>query len=106
MVSIAEDGYTVHLQFTPDLANDWKNAMLASSELAVGNYHYLTRRVLDSMNASQLESKLWIIDELNSLNIKPKVVGILAGWYSNFLTPLLLENLGVDFVWNFAKYGF
>ena len=41
MVSITEDGYNVHLQFTPDLANDWKNAMLASSELAVGNYHPL-----------------------------------------------------------------
>ena len=70
MVSIAEDGYNVHLQFTPDLANDWKNAMLASSELAVGNYHYLTRRVLDSMNASQLESKLWLVQTLEKFDVQ------------------------------------
>ena len=80
MVSITEDGYNVHLQFTPDLANDWKNAMLASSELAVGNYHYLTRRVLGSMNASQLESKLWLVQTLEKFDVQPKRVALLAGW--------------------------
>ena len=70
-----------YLKFTPELAHDWKNA-LSSSE------PYLLKRVLDSMNQSQLESKLWIIQELIKLEIKPKIVAILAGWYSQYIIPL------------------
>jgi|TARA_Y100000817_G_scaffold261369_1_gene215790 hypothetical protein len=92
MVSITEDGYNVHLQFTPDLANDWKNAMLASSELAVGNYHYLTRRVLDSMNASQLESKLWLVQTLEKFDVQPKRVALLAGWFAQYIVPLMFDT--------------
>ena len=82
-----------YLKFTPELAHDWKNA-LSSSE------PYLLKRVLDSMNRSQLESKLWIIQELIKLEIKPKIVAILAGWYSQYIIPLLIEH-GVEFIYNF-----
>ena len=82
-----------YLKFTPELAHDWKNA-LSSSE------PYLLKRVLDSMNQSQLESKLWIIQELIKLEIKPKRVAILAGWYSQYIIPLLIEH-GVEFIYNF-----
>jgi hypothetical protein len=74
-----------YLKFTPELAHDWKNA-LSSSE------PYLLKRVLDSMNQSQLESKLWIIQELIKLEIKPKRVAILAGWYAQYIAPLLYDN--------------
>ena len=82
-----------YLKYTPELANDWKNA-LSSSE------PYLLKRVLDSMNQSQLESKLWIIQELIKLEIEPKRVAILAGWYSQYIIPLLIEH-GVEFIYNF-----
>ena len=82
-----------YLKFTPELDHDWKNA-LSSSE------PYLLKRVLDSMNQSQLESKLWIIQELIKLEIKPKRVAILAGWYSQYIIPLLIEH-GVEFIYNF-----
>ena len=82
-----------YLKFTPELAHDWKNA-LSSSE------PYLLKRVLDSMNQSQLESKLWIIQELIKLEIEPKRVAILAGWYSQYIIPLLIEH-GVEFIYNF-----
>ena len=82
-----------YLKFTPELAHDWKNA-LSSSE------PYLLKRVLDSMNQSQLESKLWIIQELIKLEIKPKIVAILAGCYSQYIIPLLIEH-GVEFIYNF-----
>ena len=82
-----------YLKFTPELAHDWKNA-LSSSE------PYLLKRVLDSMNQSQLESKLWIIQELIKLEIKPKRVAILAGWYSQYIVPLLIEH-GIEFIYNF-----
>ena len=59
MVAIAAEGHNVHLQFTPKLAEDWKNAISAGVNLESGNYQYLTKRVFDGMNASQLESKIW-----------------------------------------------
>ena len=84
-----------YLKFTPELANDWKNA-LSSSE------PYLFKRVMDSMNQSQLESKLWIIQELIKLEIKPKRVAILAGWYAQYIVPLLYDNFeSVEWVENF-----
>ena len=82
-----------YLKFTPELAHDWKNALSTSEP-------YVFKRVLDSMNRSQLESKLWIIQELIKLEIKPKIVAILAGWYSQYIIPLLIEH-GVEFIYNF-----
>ena len=78
-------------------ARSWKKLIISLHE----NYPQYRRSIASATSVAQLESKIWVIDELNSLNIKPNVVGILGGWYSNFLTPLLLSNLGVDFVWNF-----
>jgi len=84
-----------YLKFTPELANDWKNA-LSSSE------PYLFKRVMDSINQSQLESKLWIIQELIKLEIKPKRVAILAGWYAQYIVPLLYDNFeSLEFVENY-----
>ena len=84
-----------YLKFTPELANDWKNALSASEP-------YLFKRVMDSMNQSQLESKLWIIQELIKLEIKPKRVAILAGWYAQYIVPLLYDNFeSVEWVENF-----
>ena len=85
-----------YLKFTPELAHDWKNALSQTSS----SEPYLLKRMLDSMNQSQLESKLWIIQELIKLEIKPKIVAILAGWYSQYIIPLLIEH-GVEFIYNF-----
>ena len=83
-----------YLKFTPELANNWKNALSMASKSP------LLKRALDSMNQSQLESKLWIIQELIKLEIEPKRVAILAGWYSQYIIPLLIEH-GVEFIYNF-----
>ena len=92
MVKIVSEDQNVNLQFTPELANDWKNAMLASSELTAGNYHYVTRRVLDSMNASQLESKLWLVETLEKFDVQPKRVALLAGWFAQYIVPLMFDT--------------
>ena len=110
MVILGEDGYNLHLQFTPDLANDWKNAMfagmLSSDELTTGSHQYLLQRVLDSMNASQLESKMWLVQTLMELKIKPKRVALLAGWFGQYIVPLMfdtfktcewIENFEIDY---------
>ena len=82
-----------YLKFTPELAHDWKNA-LSSSET------YLYKRVMVSMNQSQLESKLWIVNELSELMLFPKSVALLGGWYANYIVPLLIEH-GVELIHNF-----
>ena len=82
-----------YLKFTPELAHDWKNA-LSSSE------SYLYKRVMVSMNQSQLEGKLWIVNELSELMLFPKSVALLGGWYANYIVPLLIEH-GVEFIHNF-----
>ena len=74
-----------YLKFTPELANDWKNALSTSEP-------YFFKRTMDSMNESQLESKLWIIQELIKLDIKPKRIAILAGWFAQYIVPLLYDN--------------
>ena len=74
-----------YLKLTPELVNDWKNALSASEP-------YVFKRVMDSMNQSQLESKLWIIQELIKLEIKPKRVAMLAGWFAQYTVPLLYDN--------------
>ena len=84
-----------YLKFTPELANDWKNALSTSEP-------YFFKRTMDSMNQSQLESKLWIIQELIKLEIKPKRVAILAGWFAQYIVPLLYDNFeSVECVENF-----
>ena len=84
---------------SPDMeeARNWKQIFVNIEK----KYPQYLRSVASATTVAQLESKLWVIEELQTLKIKPKVVGILAGWYSNFLTPLLLERLNVDFIHNF-----
>ena len=53
-----------YLKYTPEVARDWKNA----TNYAKG---YLHKRILDSMNESQLVSKMWLVQELLNLNVKP-----------------------------------
>lgn len=83
-----------YLKFTPELANDWKNALSASEP-------YVLKRVMDSMNQSQLESKLWIIQELIKLDLKLKKIAILGGWYAQYTVPLLIDAFNPIFICNY-----
>ena len=50
MVIFGEDGYNLHLQFTPDLANDWKNAMFAgmlSSDETIALYKMIVSNCIE-----------------------------------------------------------
>ena len=87
-----------YLKFTPELANDWKNA-LNSTETSMP---YVFKRVMDSVNSSQLQSKLWLIEELNWLEIKPTNVCLIAGWYAQYVVPLLLDTFpSIQLIENF-----
>ena len=77
------------------MAKDWKNAINASEG-------YLRKRVLDSMNESQLVSKLWLVEELSNLNVKPVNISLLAGWFAQYIVPLLYDNFeSIEWIENF-----
>lgn len=84
-----------YLKYTPEMARDWKNAINASEG-------YLRKRVLDSMNESQLVSKLWLVEELSNLNVKPVNISLLAGWFAQYIVPLLYDNFeSIEWIENF-----
>ena len=84
-----------YLKYTPEMARDWKNA----TNYAKG---YLHKRVLDSMNESQLVSKMWLVQELLNLNIKPINISLLAGWFAQYTVPLLIDNFKtIEWIENF-----
>ena len=84
-----------YLKYKPEMARDWKNA----TNYAKG---YLHKRVLDSMNESQLISKMWLVQELLNLNIKPINISLLAGWFAQYTVPLLIDNFKtIEWIENF-----
>ena len=88
-----------YIQYTPEVANDWKQAAADVRK----DYPHQFRRTLDASTASQLESKLWVIDELFKLpdSIERQRVALLGGWFANFITPLLIDNLNASIVFNY-----
>jgi len=88
-----------YIKYTPELANDWKQA---SADVRKDSPHQF-RRTLDASTASQLESKLWVVDELFKLpdSIERLKVALLGGWFANFITPLLIDNLNASTVFNY-----
>ena len=88
-----------YIQYTPELANDWKQA---SADVRKDFPHQF-RRTLDASTASQLESKLWVVDELFKLpdSIERLKVALLGGLFANFITPLLIDNLNASTVFNY-----
>ena len=62
-----------YIKFTPELANDWKSVQTSVSHHHVSAhglyYKHCAKRVEDASTHSQLESKLWIIEEVIKLNI-------------------------------------
>ena len=55
-----------YIQYTSELANDWKQA---SADVRK-DYPHQFRRTLDATTASQLQSKLWLINTILDLKIK------------------------------------
>ena len=87
-----------HLNFTPELANDWKNAINSTQT----SMPYVFKRVMDSLNSSQLQSKLWLVEELNRLQMEVTNVCLVAGWYAQYIIPLLLDNFSsIQLIENF-----
>ena len=84
-----------YLKYTPEMARDWKNAINSLDG-------YMEKRVWDSMNESQLVSKMWLVKELSNLNVKPVNISLLAGWFAQYIVPLLYDNFeSIEWIENF-----
>jgi len=55
----------------------------------------------DCFSRGQLESKLWLIKELNKCDIKLGTVFLCAGWYATLATMLFESNIKVDKIRSF-----
>ena len=88
-----------YIKYTSEVANDWKQTQTDVKK----DYPHQFRRTLDASTASQLESKLWAVDELFKLpdSIERQRVALLGGWFANFITPLLIDNLNASIVFNY-----
>ena len=88
-----------YLRFTPELCYDWKQAGVDVERY----YPHQMKRTLDASIPSQLESKLWIVDELKKIedcfDFQPNIA-LIGGWFANYLTPLLIDNLNASKVVN------
>ena len=86
-----------YIKYTPDVANNWSRAWSETEKQRPWAY----QRLLDSSTKSQLQSKLWLADELEKLNLHFKKVAIIGGWFAQYITPLLIDNFNVDSVHNY-----
>lgn len=84
-----------HIKLTTELIKDWK--IISKFK----NNNFLLERYQNATTVSQLQSKLWIINKLINLNLKPKRVALLGGWFAHYITPLLIDNLNVEFIRNY-----
>ena len=85
------------INYTPEVANDWKQTAADVTK----DYLHQFRRTLDATTASQLQSKLWLINTILDLKIKPKKVALIGGWYASYIVELLISEVGVEFVHNY-----
>ena len=89
---------TNYIKYTTEVARDWKSV---NSAVRGDKYKHCAGRIADASTSSQLTSKLWIIEEVNRLKLDVTRVGLLAGWYANFIVPLLVDELQTKMIYNF-----
>jgi hypothetical protein len=86
-----------HIKFTPEMSNNWSRSWAETEKQRPWAFN----RLLDASTTSQLQSKLWIVNELINLNIKPNRVALLGGWFAHLITPLLVDELNAKSIINY-----
>jgi len=86
-----------YIKYTPYNSNNWMRSLIYVHK----EKPYLFQRVIDSFTESQIESKLWLNEELNKIQSEFNNVVVLGGWYCHVLTNILIENFNVNFICNY-----
>ena len=80
-----------YIKYTPKLSNNWSKAWSETQK----QRPWQSRRLLDSSTTSQLQGKLWLVNELQKLDLKFSKVCLVGGWFAQFITPLMIDNFNV-----------
>ena len=86
-----------YIKYTPELSNNWSRAWTETQK----QRPWQSRRLLDSSTTSQLQGKLWLVNELQKLDLKFTKVCLVGGWFAQLITPLLFDNFKVDIIHNY-----
>ena len=86
-----------YIKYTPELSGNWSRAWSETQK----QRPWQSRRLLDSATTSQLQGKLWLINELQKLDLKFTKVCLVGGWFAQLITPLLFDNFKVDIIHNY-----
>ncbi len=86
-----------YIKYTPELTGNWSRAWSETQK----QRPWQSRRLLDSATTSQLQGKLWLVNELKKLDLKFSNVCLVGGWFAQFITPLMFDNFDINFVHNY-----
>ena len=86
-----------YIKYTPELSNNWSRAWTETQKQRPWQF----KRLTNSSTTSQLQGKLWLINELQTLDLKFTKVCLIGGWFAQFITPLLFDNFKVDIIHNY-----
>lgn len=86
-----------YIKYTPELSNNWSRAWSETQK----QRPWQLQRLLDSSTASQVQSKIWLVNELQKLDLKFSNVCIIGGWFAQLISPLLFDNFDVEFIHNY-----
>ena len=86
-----------YIKYTPELSNNWSRAWTETQKQRPWQF----KRLTNSSTTSQLQGKLWLINELQKLDLKFTKVCLIGGWFAQFITPLLFDNFKVDIIHNY-----
>ena len=87
----------MELIYTPQLSNNWAKAWYEISK----KYPFMLERIGHSFNTSQVQSKLWLAEELIKINSNFNQVALLGGWFAHILSALLFDKLDVNYITNY-----
>ena len=86
-----------YIKYTPELSNNWARAWTETQKQRPWQF----KRLTSSSTTSQLQGKLWLINELQKLDLKFTKVCLVGGWFAQLITPLLFDNFKVDIIHNY-----
>ena len=86
-----------YIKYTPELSNNWSRAWTETQKQRPWQF----KRLTNSSTTSQLQGKLWLISELQKLDLKFTKVCLIGGWFAQFITPLIFDNFKVDIIHNY-----
>ena len=86
-----------YIKFTPYNSHEFSRTMSYIHK----EKPYLFNRVVTSFSQSQVESKLWLNEELGKIKNEFNNVTIIGGWYCHILANILIENYNTKFICNY-----